>query len=230
MDSVAHYGQNLSAAALRPACLRALEGHAMVPMALYPMDGASWLRDLVDALEGQPLRAALDPVLTELLASATGEALVALAAVLESRPGHVSGEALAAALARAADAPVQARRSLARAAAAAMLAGEMPYAPALRTHARDVPVRNWLASAYLLYDHAWTMTQLPGWFLGDLDADDDLLVCLSSRLSGGELRALRREAQAAAWPTVALAPLTEFVERIAELPQFADRGDAVRWA
>lgn len=230
MNQVELYGQTLTAADLRAACLRALEGHAMVPMALYPMAGAQWLRELIDVATEPPLRDALDLTLTALLAEVTDESLQALAAALESRPGHVPGDALLAALARTTDAPVAARRSLARAVASAIMSGAQAYDPALRAFAGEVAVRNWLAPALLCFDHAWTLQQLPTWFTGDLDADDDLLVCLSSGLSRGELRALLHEAQAAGFPPVALAAVTEFVERVAHLPQFAERGDGVRWA
>jgi hypothetical protein len=229
MNQVELYGQTLTAADLRAACLRALDGHAMVPMALYPMAGAQWLRELIDVATEPPLRSALDRTLTGLLAELTGEPLQGLAAALESRPGHVPADALMTALARTVDAPVAARRSLARAVASEVMGGEQAYDVALRAYAGEVAVRNWLAPAMLCFDHAWTLQQLPTWFTGDLDADDDLLVCLSGRLSRGELRALLHEAQAAGFPPEALAALTEFVERVANLPQFVDRGDGVRW-
>lgn len=229
MKTYTHYDQVLDANTRHDTCMQAIVIEPMVPMALYPMDGEQWLCDLIDAVQDHPPAILLDEALARILNSLPAEEIEVLAVVIDSRRGHISARDVLKAFSRTQSAFKTAQAALARVIAEALLDGKLPYTVEMRDYAKKAWPRNWLATAYLCFDHDQAMQQLFCQFKEDYD--DSLVSCMIGPLSHGELLSLKTELEQGSITLAAsnLDNVLNQLERASNLPDFINRGDLVRW-
>lgn len=231
MSSFSHYGQTLDATNLHAACRQAAQGRPQVPMALFPLDGAQWLTELIVAVQEHPLRDDLARTLRALVDAAEGIDLQILGVVAEEQPGIFDAEGLIAALFRAQTASIETRETLARAVSRQILDGRVSSTEALRVLAEEPKLREALAPAWVVGDHAWAMQQIEDWFHGEPDRDRWLLLSIVSVFTRGELVAIAEEmaGEGDVDPNSAAGQIIAYATEFADNEHFVALGDRVRW-
>ena len=102
------------------------------------------------------------------------------------------------AFSRSQSASRNAQATLARVIAEALLDGKLAYTLDVIDYAEKAWTRNWLATAYLCFDHDWAMQQLFGGFKEN--SDNSLVSCMIGPLPRGELLSLKQNGSRAASP------------------------------
>jgi hypothetical protein len=229
VDTFFHYDQALDSDNIESACICAVKGSPMVPMALFPMDGSQWLIDLIDALKGHKLESTLNDVMELIFRRSTAMDMEVLASVVEYRPEHFNNEQILIMLEMLPEMSDKSKSSLARALCTSLLDRGMIYDFRIRSFASQSCTLHWLASAYVCLDHSWTLSSLRSWFDGDSVNDEILLSRMCMRLTLGELIELEKEIKYLPFQATTKVIISNYFTRVSTLKTFTERGLSIRW-
>jgi hypothetical protein len=206
-----------------------VKGNVDVPEALWPMDGVTWLKALAAALKGHMLEAKLKEAMLVLFRRATAEDMEVLASVAAYHPGIIPDEQILISLESIRGLSDGCKSTLSGALCCALLDRGLVYDVRLRSFASQPSIRQWLAPAYVCFDHSWTLASLGSWFSGDNDTDKSVLRTLLMRLTLGELIAFEEEIKDLPLQATTRKLCSDEFARLSALQMFIERGLSVRW-
>ena len=210
----------------------ALAGNPPVPRYDWSGDSASYLVDLVTAVEDHPFHPIVAAELELQLRTAVGQQLTLLGRVAHQISGIFSVPTLEAALRRSLqEGNDDTTFSLGAALSRELLQERGSYDPALRDLAGNPPLRGVLNGCFVRFDHVWFITQAHALLGDDPGSLIEGLASAAAMLTRGELQALRDELTdtARGFSAEAHAAIRTYFDEISDRPIFAKRGDAIRW-